>query len=220
MLITLLLLYIYVYIHIWTCWYLWYNLLLFHRFDELYIIIIECVSHPFCWNCRLVGKCRFPRLVGCWLKCLRALIRNGMGVNCWIFIPLCINFGTILLEHLFIIKRIIEMIIYVGAFVPRFCWSWLYFKKDFSAAKYYEINLCCWINSIFSIYEILKSSVTFRFAMKTLILRIFNYVGKTGGIRAGRSVRPSSRVVSSLVVLYDSLILSFVVLIVVCCVEN
>ena len=157
-----------------------YLLLLFHRFDELYIIIIECVSHPFCWNCRLVGKCRFPRLVGCWLKCLRALIRNWMGVNCWIFIPLCINFGTILLEHLFIIKRIIEMIIYVGAFVPRFCWSWLYFKKDFSAAKYYEINLCCWINSIFSIYEFLKSSVTFRFAMKTLILRIFNYVGKSG----------------------------------------
>ena len=26
----------------------------------------------------------------------------------------------------------------------------------------------------------MKSSVTFRFAMKTLILRIFNYVGKSG----------------------------------------
>ena len=62
----------------------------------------------------------------------------------------------------------------------RFCWSWLYFKKDFSAAKYYEINLCCWINSIFSIYEFLKSSVTFCFVMKTLILRIYFYAGKTG----------------------------------------
>ena len=52
------------------------------------------------------------------------------------------------------------------------------------------------------------------------IIRCFGKRGVTIGIRAGRSVRPISRVVSNLVVLCDSFKLSFVVLIVVCCVEN
>jgi len=35
------------------------------QFDDLYIyicIIFDLWTHPFCWNCRLVGKCRYWRL--------------------------------------------------------------------------------------------------------------------------------------------------------------
>ena len=48
-------------------------------------------SHPFCWNCRLVGKCRFPGLavdVSGLLTCLGALIRNGMGNFAYVFYSL------------------------------------------------------------------------------------------------------------------------------------
>ena len=77
--------------------------------------------------------------------CLRALIHNGMGISCCIFIPLCIEFWSMLLE--FHLKINVEYCLCWGL-CARFIWCGCNVLKDFSAAI-----LCCWINSIFNLFN-------------------------------------------------------------------
>ena len=93
----------------YVCWWIWWTMMSCFMIVlvEYYVISwcfklvvnwwIVCLSlmfvksHPFCWNCRLVAKCRFPGLaddVSGLLTCLGALIRNGMGNFIYVFYSL------------------------------------------------------------------------------------------------------------------------------------
>ena len=89
-----------------------------------------------------------------WLKCLRTLIRNGMGETLF-----CLSFLYVSnFEHVVGVLNCWIIFISLRLLCQDSCRRLILCWKEFSAAIFMRVNVVE-INSIFSIYEFLKSSV-------------------------------------------------------------
>ena len=115
-------------------------------------------SHPFCWNCRLVGKCRWSCLVCCCFRewpCLTVSSRSLWYVTGWGYL-LCMlhSFTWIFMLFCYIATNSFET--FYGACVPNVLWFisiffsaamfWSYLVKllfNYFRIMLYVISRCC-----------------------------------------------------------------------------
>ena len=182
--------------------------------------VIVCESHPFClkmlffvWvTCRWsrIGVVSWGPFLG-WV--LGALIRNGMGTLLMFSIPCVLSLWSswlwLTLGILWDVdEACVPETIYDIKWIPLQCFK--YFNDYF-----YE-----GINCYLFIFEMFLRNVTLRCMWKLWFIYEILMLGKRGvtiGIRAGRSVRPSGRVLLCRVSVD---ILLYVMLIILCCVEK
>jgi len=116
--------------------------------DEFCIYIYCCESHPFCLKMLpfLWVTCRWSWVVGGG-SISRALIRNGMGNVVFVLH----SFMHLILKNVVEVYILLNNVLLVEAFLPRFCWGLIMLKRIFRCS-FYKIG--CWsLIVLFSIKE-------------------------------------------------------------------